>query len=122
MLTNQQMFDRVSVHLLKQDKAARVKDNCAYRGENNLTCAIGSLIPDKVYLPKFEGNTCGMLIEVWPRAMSRCGIGKRNLDLANRLQIVHDSYAPDEWPAELRFVANEFNLSTNAMNGVSKMT
>ena len=62
MLTLQEIFDKVSRHLLQQKARSMMSSStggsqlCAYRGTNGLCCAVGFLIPDDKYNPKMEGN------------------------------------------------------------------
>lgn len=62
MLTLQEIFDKVSHHLLKQKARSMISSStggsqlCAYRGSNGLCCAVGFLIPDDKYDPNMEGG------------------------------------------------------------------
>jgi hypothetical protein len=60
-MDKQKIFKKVAIHLLTQGKKSQRKLRfhrntvCAYRGYNNLKCAIGCLIPDKLYSSDLEG-------------------------------------------------------------------
>ena len=56
-MTNQQIFNKVAKHLLKQGRRARDGNGCAYRGENGTKCAVGCLIPDALYDDRLEGSS-----------------------------------------------------------------
>lgn len=49
MSLKQELFDRISKHLLKQNErsAEHIGGACRYRGDNGLKCAVGAIIPDK---------------------------------------------------------------------------
>ncbi len=56
----QELFDKVSKHLLTQGERAVTASSgaglvCCYRTEDGLMCAVGCLIDDKYYHPEFEG-------------------------------------------------------------------
>lgn len=108
-MIQQEMFDRVARHLLTQ-KAQSLNEwgKCAYRGEEGRMCAIGALMPDDKYKPEFDllgGQSAGC-----PKIMEACGYGLYERDLAVALQVVHDDTPPESWRAELRAVAERFNL------------
>ena len=66
-MTNQEIFDKVSAHLLAQNaKSLAFIDSyqgqaCAYRGAEGRMCAAGCLIPDNRYYSGMEGKTVFML-------------------------------------------------------------
>jgi hypothetical protein len=59
--TRQQMFDFMLNHLRNQGGPSVDKDigdlACMYRGDNGRMCAIGCMIPDRLYNPRLEGLT-----------------------------------------------------------------
>lgn len=82
------------VHLLVQGKKAmspRTGYSCAYRGKDDLVCAVGFWIPDEKYSPVCEAGPVSNVVEsfcipqVRPHKM-----------LLNRLQRIHDSSQFDE--------------------------
>lgn len=56
--TLQEVFDRVSKHLLKQKVKSvikgQIKDTCLYRSPDGLKCAAGILIPDEEYTKEMD--------------------------------------------------------------------
>ena len=109
-MTLQEIFNRVSQHLLAQGERSTYKGDCAYRGGNGEACAVGCLIKDEAYDPDIEGLSTEHA-EV--RRALRASIGRvsgKAFDLLAELQIVHDYTKPDRWPAELAEVAAKFNL------------
>ena len=123
-MNQQEMFDKVAIHLLTQNKKAikvlkneytGLDDNmCVYRNDAGEKCAAGCLIPDELYDPKFEGmNTSAYdLQHVW----ATIGIDMiHDLALLNKLQKIHDTYTPSKWHRQLEIVAVEFKLNTNAL-------
>src|SRR3954452_25038072 len=107
-MTPQQIYNRVAKHLLTQNRKS-VKPGtmrCLYRGPNGLKCAIGILIPNKLYSEDMERvpvlNLCR-----FPSLKSRFD---GHYSLLCELQTVHDSHPVRSWPALLRGVAREFDL------------
>ena len=60
-ITNQELYDRVCMHLMKQGRPAVESRGdakvCRYRTKDGLKCAIGCLITDEYYRPSLEGRT-----------------------------------------------------------------
>lgn len=123
MLTEQEIFDKVASHLLKQGRQSVGGSQCLYRGPDDLKCAVGALIDDKWYDPDVEG--CG----VWSASVRKSehtvkgkmlrdmllnsGVdvdNERVMDLLENLQLIHDECDPEEWDGTLRCIANSFNL------------
>jgi hypothetical protein len=104
-VTNQEVFDTVARHLLRQGRQSVGYRGCAYRGPNGLRCAIGCLIPDREYAAAMEGSGIHGPVEAVLRAR------KVNLSLAYDLQVVHDNRAPSNWRIALRGVADNYRLS-----------
>lgn len=65
-MTEQEIFNKVYLHLKGQGckagtMTASKSFNCAYRGPNNTSCAVGCLIPDELYDPEIEGVGVGRI-------------------------------------------------------------
>ncbi len=56
-MNNQEIYDKVSKHLLTQNKKSKLDGKCSYRGDNHTSCAIGCLIPYDLYDSQMEGGT-----------------------------------------------------------------
>jgi hypothetical protein len=114
----QEVFDRIARHLLRQGQKSKKADSnaCLYRGPEGLKCAVGILIPDTLYSEKLEDR---MVTDsrVW-EALEKAGIVRsRDMEaLLVCLQVVHDSYRPVNWRAELREVAERFDLSPEVLS------
>ena len=104
--TEQEVFDYVGHHLLKQNKHSNLKKlgKCAYRGENNRKCAGGWLIADSEYKPEMEKAT-------WRDLIKSGQVPSEHEDLIFALQNVHDGYDVSKWSEQLRNVAIKFNLN-----------
>lgn len=116
----QEIFDRVAIHLLTQNKKS--KDcfkssddakpilSCTYRSllDNNtiLKCAIGCLIPADKYNDNFEGKAIASLIDYL-----NLKIETNRKDLLIHLQVIHDTRSVKDWRVSLEDVANIFGLS-----------
>lgn len=129
-LTGQEVFDKVSSHLLRQmEKSENENGNCEYRmeiGGKTFRCAIGALIMDENYDIRMEGKGLnsdnGVLIGVLVKEgiLSHDLLGNHDLlndakhnkmvGLLRGLQHVHDTVRVEEWLTYLNLVAEQFKL------------
>lgn len=123
-MTKQEIFDRVTEHLLTQKKRSTTWDEsgykCKYRGPNGLKCAIGILIPDHLYNPVFDGTLSqakafglkGLSIRRLMKAVPALQdyLGAENLDILNELQSIHDDVDPSSWRVRLFYLAGQYHL------------
>lgn len=128
MLTQQQIYDRVCEHLLKQgSQSVRLHGGCAYRGTDNKMCAVGCLIAEEHYKSEMEGKTI-FAIEVLNGLVAskvvteeeakqstqfevRIGHSFSVLTLLDKLQSVHDYDRVDRWQENLNSIATQFGLT-----------
>lgn len=54
MMTAQEIFNRVAVHLATQRVQSANNGICTYRGQGGAMCAVGCLIPEHHYRPEFD--------------------------------------------------------------------
>ena len=107
MLTEREIFDKVKNHLLAQGKRSTKIDPtveispCAYRGTDGLKCAIGCLIPDKLYFASLEGNDVQQLAYEHPEVFPNIEFTPEIISMLYELQIIHDSEDPEIWEAAL---------------------
>lgn len=112
--TAQEVFNRVALHMLKQNAKstnmglltadAQPAMLCLYRGKDSLgSCAAGCLIADDEYNQKFEGKT-------WSGMVDRKWVPPQHVSLIRKLQNVHDGSSVEDWPRKLAEVAKEFSL------------
>ena len=133
-MTNQEAFDKVTAHLLKQQvKSYSQEEGCMYRGPNGTMCAVGCLIPDEDYRPKFEG------LSVRPTKLQTTHKGYKELAeavgklgvspwLLYCLQRVHDALLGivpakpnlEDTKMGLILVAEKFNLTHNLTSESSR--
>lgn len=110
--SKQAIFNKVARHLLRQGKASKNSlQDCLYRGPDGLKCAIGALIPDKVYKPEWECNDpahWGMSADDLTRTIPQY-VGDDG-NFATELQALHDANKPSLWPQKLRKFAKEHEL------------
>jgi hypothetical protein len=120
MLTDQEMFDTVARHLLKQREISEMCDGtCAYRGPNGLKCAVGCLIPDKDYEGRYEGIALyGEGSVKLEKQADESDLFQYivteisdNFNLVAALQELHDSERVNAWPNCLRALASDWDLS-----------
>lgn len=113
-VTCQTIFDRVARHLLTQNaKAEAPNRSCRYRGQNGTSCAAGCLINDANYNEAFEGLTVGRLCvsDAIAKSLGLEELPRRMIDLLTSLQCIHDAAKVNEWPANLRTLAETEGLS-----------
>jgi hypothetical protein len=113
----QEMFTKITEHLLKQGKrsmyskpsmySSDMVKSCAYRGENGRTCAVGCLIPDEDYTPEMEGVGVSRLQQHWPDLFQFDG---NQLDLLADLQNLHDCGDPKNLRDGLVSIASTYKL------------
>ena len=119
MKTNQEIFNQVADHLMKQGrKSLLMTDNytalCAYRGADGASCAVGCLISDDFYSEELEGGGIMAAVQV---ALHNSGvpiIDDTFLSLLCQLQNVHDKCEPSRWADDLHVVAMKFGLELPA--------
>jgi len=124
-LTIQEIFDKVTTHLLTQNKQSKEGKVCLYRGPNGTMCAVGCLIKDEFYYDGLE-QKLSTDIDVHA-ALEKSGIevtAEVETFLRN-LQRLHDGNAVKisatkyrkfltiEWAEGLQYIATEFNLKFN---------
>lgn len=100
--TEQEVFDIIKSHLLRQNQRSLDKGNCKYR-HGDLRCAAGVLIPDECYDISFENL-------VWTALVQEKDFPSQHSNLISSLQVIHDKWAPIEWEEQLRAVASYFKL------------
>ena len=119
-MNKQEIFDKVAIHLLTQNKRSRnnLSLACRYRGPNGLKCAIGVLILDDIYHPEVEGGN--VLSASTIDYLRRSGISipldedarSEVLCFLLKLQRIHDLAKVELWEEKLRLLAKEYNLET----------
>lgn len=118
----QEIFDKVATHLLTQGEKSMLPHDhvvflnphlnieCAYRGENGLSCAVGCLIPDDKYDEYIEGKGVSEV-----NAVCNMNWNYRQVQLLWELQSVHDDTPIHLWQQQLKLVADEYSLNTCAI-------
>jgi hypothetical protein len=105
--TLQEVFNIVSTHLLKQNKrSVNATNNCMYRGPDGMKCAAGVLIPDEEYNPHLERKN-------WTTLVGNYVVEDKFRLEITRLQFLHDSCTPAQWPEKLKEFAIKHNLEFN---------
>lgn len=105
---NQKAFNKAARHLLKQNCKSMLPNTsiCAYRGANKTRCAIGALIPDRLYDKSMESST-PYGAKVYDTLAS---LGYNDIEFNVSLQRVHDNKAPEKWRKALEEFAEERGL------------
>jgi len=110
------IFYKVKKHLLKQNAHSQAEsmDTCAYRGDNGLKCAVGCLIPDKMYSYAMEEQ--GVDKDIVTKALvSVLGVNvckrEEKIRLLRDLQYTHDTFPPVDWPDRLAVIQTGYNIA-----------
>lgn len=121
--TQQELYDFVALHLLKQGWPSMLGEDCAYRDGKGGKCAAGCLITDDEYTP----NGIGIEGLSWAAAVDRAGITYHEVDFIYALQIAHDNaerYNSRVWLAGWRgrmlALAENYQLSTEVFDNYDK--
>jgi hypothetical protein len=127
-LSKQDVFNKVSLHLLKQYEKSVAPDGenphtgkqmtkCMYRGNNGLMCAVGCLIPDELYDPSIEEQTSSSVIACDARLQELFeeNVIDDEVFFLDSLQMIHDNTPVDEWYHELIYFAKLSLLNTDVL-------
>ena len=118
----QQIFDKVSDHLLTQNAHSLESkhiafsatfNTCVYRNEQGLSCAVGCLISNSAYRANMEEADLADNSLVQYALKDILGSGDEydtKFNLLCDLQNVHDKYRVDNWPIALQECATKHNL------------
>jgi len=120
-MTKQEIFDKIAVHLLTQNAVSvGPGDNqmCKYRTDDGLSCAIGCLIPDELYVKKLEGKEVGSS-RIVREVLKKVGIFNEGRFLVH-FQQMHDYFTPTQWPDYLIEVGNNYKLNTDVVTNFKK--
>lgn len=69
---------------------------CMFRGTAGRSCAVGCLIPHRLYSTHMEGLGIPQLASMYP-GLKDYGISSDNLVLLDRLMTIHDSVDKRNW-------------------------
>lgn len=115
MKTEQQIFDQVAKHLLKQMRKSYLpgSNDCAYRGEQGAMCAVGCLLTE--YDPDIERKVVHAIFEQYPEIAEAAGISTDHKALLSQLQTVHDLRTVEHWFEALADIAKLFKLDPKVL-------
>lgn len=116
-LSKQQVFDKVALHLLKQNKRSEESANgaCLYRGPNGTMCAVGCLIPDELYDSSTEETSAHYVITGDDRLQKLFEPDVTRNFFLGKLQSIHDIEPVDWWYFYLTEFAVKQGLSTDIL-------
>lgn len=106
-LTNQEIFNCVAAHLLKQGRKSAEGKHAVYHGKEGLKCAIGVLISAEDYNPDWDKfpTTVSLLLRhgkpLFPHQQIR---------FLAELQSIHDNVKVVDWCAGLVALATRWQL------------
>lgn len=127
MLTSQEIFDKVTTHLLTQNCRAafqpeRISSPCQYVSANGNRCAIGALLTksDPEALKQINVPVTSPRLESILRE-NGLDTTEPALEHLGRLQHVHDNFYPEDWPLQLRLVAVRYRLSSAVVDNFVRL-
>lgn len=116
-MTLQQILDKVTAHLLTQNRRSLHRGirgfGPAYRGIDGTMCAVGVLIHNDHYNPLLEGGAAQSIRMREALRLSGIDTNHDTLLFLSHLQAVHDNYDPENWEGYLREIAEEYGLQFN---------
>jgi|13_taG_2_1085334.scaffolds.fasta_scaffold13134_6 hypothetical protein len=114
-MDKQEIFNKVCTHLMTQNKRSFLKnrdwcEECAYRGDGELMCAVGCLIKDEHYSPSME--TRHVTSSPVADALVKSGVPNDvdTIDMLVGMQEMHDRQEPEFWPMTLLEMARSEQL------------
>lgn len=115
-MTNQEIFDIVAAHLIKQNRRSMRDGRCVYRGENGDMCAVGCLIKDEFYTSALEDHNFfeDSVREAVAKSLSlnELSLGSDTYKLLLALQSLHDRLThPHTFEERLAKLAIRFKLT-----------
>ena len=112
-MTNQEAFDRVIIGLKTQnwERSTSEDDCCAYRGEGGRKCAVGLLIKDEEYAPRWDEIGIGVRTLYYYKLLPK-SLLEVPPDLLEDLQFFHDKTLSDRFE-ELKNIAKKHQLEFN---------
>lgn len=112
----QEIFDKIMAHLRAQNARAADVSGCLYRTDDGLKCAMGCLIPDKLYNHTMEGKGVSSLIVDHPELFKYLGIEDHasTYFLLRDMQSLHDDdlYPKKGWIEKAYDIGFKYNLIT----------
>jgi hypothetical protein len=116
-MNNQQAFNKMVRHLRKQNKRSSNQDGgiCSYRTYDGLRCAVGSLIPNRLYDYGFEHQTIEYAMKTHPPLGEY--LAGVSLNLMQHMQAIHDDEPVGKWEQCFKEAAKKFNLTLPKLTG-----
>lgn len=109
--TLQQVFERVAVNLLKQNRWSKDEEGvCAYDGGHGRRCAVGWALPESVF-KKWRAKLNDRYGNIGIAEREDRTSFPRMILMLKRLQIIHDGCKPATWRESLQIVARDMDLT-----------
>lgn len=115
-MNKQEIFNIVVAHARKQKVRAVIPhtNKCRYRGDGDLKCFVGALIPDEYYYPELESELASHIIEndeelepyLKPDDLTFGQTGR----FLDELQEIHDVITPEAWEDQFVIFADTHDL------------
>jgi len=110
-MNNQQAFNKIVRHLRKQNKHSADERTgvCKWRTHDGLKCAIGALIPNRLYDSHIERQTIEYAMKTHPPLGEY--LAGVSLDLMKHMEAIHDNEPVRKWEQCFEEAAKKFNLT-----------
>lgn len=105
--SDEELFNYVVAQLLQQGQRSEKFGMCSYRGDKGRKCAVGWLIPDRLYCEEIEGGVINPQALTTPKGLDKAyilqqilyesGISEDQHEMLEKLQRIHDHYFPSSW-------------------------
>jgi hypothetical protein len=105
-MTDFEVYEYIKNHLISQGEkselhtsfanGSQVDNACAYRGDDDKKCAVGSIISDEFYTNSLEGKACHQedVLEAIEKSVPNWVV---NPSMLQEMQIIHDEKETHEW-------------------------
>jgi hypothetical protein len=110
-MNKQEIFTTVATHLLTQNEKALDEDNnCVYRTDSGLKCAIGCIITDEMYHRDMDEQSMTALQLIKADRFTMPDWFCDNVMEFVELQSIHDCLDPEDWRKSLIFFSEKEEL------------
>jgi hypothetical protein len=118
VFNRQAALNKAYKHLMKQKEksvspSGPYEHLCAYRGAEKRRCAIGWLIPDRLYEQHFETRSvrAHSVQQVICRVFGIRGLTFDDVTFLRNLQAIHDVWDPTDWRNQFKLLAKKWDLT-----------
>jgi len=106
IMTAQEILNTIAQHLIKQGQKSwdLTGLTCRYHTKEGLSCAAGCLLSDDEYSPEMEGKRVEVIWHMLPKRLLP------HLSMIRDCQSIHDAFPAENWPFQLKVLAERLCL------------